>query len=42
MLRCHLTTWTEVGESGIFSSGQKTWMTDGIDWPLLDVREVRT
>jgi type VI secretion system protein ImpE len=42
MLRARLTTWTEVGESGIFSSGQKTWMTDGIDWPLLDVREVRT
>ncbi len=42
MLRSRLTAWTEVGESGIFSSGQKTWMTDGIDRPLLDVREVRT
>lgn len=42
MLRSRLTAWTEVGETGIFSTGQKTWMSDGIDWPLLDVREVRT
>lgn len=37
-----LTRWREVGETGVFAQGQKTWMSDGIDWPLLDVREVRT
>lgn len=42
MLRSRLTAWSEVGESGIFSTGQKTWMSTDIDWPLLDVREVRT
>lgn len=37
-----LSVWEEVGETGVFVQGQKTWMSEGIDWPLLDVREIRT
>lgn len=42
LMQARLTLWQEAGSSGIFVQGQKTWMSDGIDWPLLDVREVRT
>jgi type VI secretion system protein ImpE len=41
LLMSRLTRWREVGETGVFAQGQKTWMSDGIDWPLLDVRELR-
>jgi protein involved in temperature-dependent protein secretion len=41
-MQSHLTVWQEVGDTGVFSQGQKTWMSDGTDWPLLDIREVRT
>ena len=37
----HLTVWQDVGETGVFAQGQKTWMSDGVDWPLLDIREVQ-
>ncbi|WP_018607276.1 type VI secretion system accessory protein TagJ [Uliginosibacterium gangwonense] len=37
-LLSRLTSWRDVGETGVFALGQKTWMTDGIDWPLLDIR----
>lgn len=36
-----LTEWVDVGETGVFSQGQKTWMTNACDIPLLDVRELR-
>lgn len=36
----HLTVWQDVGETGVFAQGQKTWMSEGIDWPLLDIRQV--
>lgn len=42
LLLGHLTLWQDVGETGVFTQGQKTWMSEGIDWPLLDIREVRT
>lgn len=42
LMQAHLTLWQEVGSSGIFVQGQKTWMSEGIDWSVLDVREVRT
>ena len=42
LLMSRLTRWRDVGETGVFAQGQKTWMSDGIDWPLLDVRELRT
>ncbi|WP_211460492.1 type VI secretion system accessory protein TagJ [Collimonas silvisoli] len=35
------TMWSEVGRSGVFGLGQKTWMTDGGDIALLDMRELR-
>lgn len=34
------TLWRDVGSTGVFATGQKTWMTDAGDWPLLDLREV--
>lgn len=33
------TRWTDVGETGVFGSGQKIWVADQADWPLLDIRE---
>ncbi|MDB5849620.1 MAG: hypothetical protein JWP29_3372 [Rhodoferax sp.] len=35
------TIWREVGSTGVFAYGQKTWMTDHGDLPLLDVRELQ-
>jgi len=40
LMQSRLTVWTEAGSSGVFTHGQKTWMSEGIDWPLLDVRQV--
>lgn len=37
-----LTVWEDVGETGVFAHGQKTWMSAGFDWPLLDIREINT
>ena len=34
------TVWREVGSTGVFAYGQKTWMSDQGDWPLLEVREI--
>ena len=34
------TLWRDVGATGVFATGQKTWMTDAGDWPLLDLRDV--
>jgi len=34
------TVWREVGGAGVFAYGQKTWMSDQGDWPLLEVREL--
>lgn len=42
LLMSRLTRWRDVGETGVLAQGQKTWMSDGIDWPMLDVRELRT
>lgn len=36
-----LTQWQEVGDTGVFAMGQKTWMTDGVDMPLLGLRCLR-
>lgn len=36
-----LTQWQEVGETGVFAVGQKTWMTEGGDMPLLGLRSLR-
>lgn len=36
-----LTQWQEVGDTGIFAVGQKTWMTDAGDIPLLGLRSLR-
>lgn len=33
------TCWTEVGETGVFATGQKIWTTDRSDWPLLNIRD---
>lgn len=41
LLLSRLTTWTDVGETGVFASGQKTWMTEGTDWSMLDIRTLR-
>lgn len=41
LLQARLTVWHEQGQTGVFSTGQKTWMSDGIDWPVLDVRELQ-
>lgn len=41
LLLSHLTRWQDVGQTGVFAQGQKTWMSEGIDWPMLDVRELR-
>ena len=35
------TLWRDVGTTGVFATGQKTWMTDAGDWSLLDLRELR-
>lgn len=32
------TVWQDVGTTGVFAQGQKTWMTDTGDWALLDIR----
>lgn len=42
LLMGHLTVWQEAGETGVFALGQRTWMSDGVDWSLLDIREVST
>jgi type VI secretion system protein ImpE len=42
LLLARITRWHDVGDTGVFAQGQKTWMTEGIDWPLLDIREIRT
>lgn len=34
------TVWQEEGKTGIIALGQKTWMTDGGDLGLLDLREI--
>jgi len=34
------TLWRDVGSTGVFATGQKTWMTDTGDWSLLDVRHL--
>lgn len=36
-----LTQWREVGDTGVFAVGQKTWMTDRGDVPLLGLRSLR-
>ena len=36
-----LTVWQDVGETGVFAQGQKTWMSEGIEWPVLDIREIK-
>jgi type VI secretion system protein ImpE len=36
-----LTQWEAVGDTGVFAVGQKTWMTDGGDMPLLGLRSLR-
>lgn len=33
------TTWTDVGETGVFATGQKTWSSDQGDWSFLELRE---
>lgn len=33
------TRWSEVGDTGVFATGQKIWTTDRGDWPVLEVRE---
>lgn len=38
-LLSHQTSWTDVGETGVFGSGQKIWITSQRDWPLLEVRD---
>lgn len=35
------TIWRDVGETGVFASGQKTLMSDVGDWPLLDLRTLK-
>jgi len=34
------TLWRDVGSTGVFATGQKTWMTDAGDWSLLDLRHL--
>jgi type VI secretion system protein ImpE len=41
LLLARLTEWQEVGDTGIFAVGQKTWMTDAGDMPLLGLRSLR-
>ncbi|BDT67994.1 hypothetical protein os1_21750 [Comamonadaceae bacterium OS-1] len=40
LVLAHLTHWQDVGETGVFALGQKTLMGDGVDFPLLDLREL--
>ena len=40
LLQARLTVWHEQGQTGVMCVGQKTWMSDGMDWPVLDVRHV--
>lgn len=40
LLQARLTVWEEYGRTGVFCLGQKIWMSDGIDWPVLDLREL--
>jgi type VI secretion system protein ImpE len=35
------TTWTNVGETGVIATGQKTWMTERGDFGLLEIDECR-
>ena len=41
LLLSRLTRWQNVGDSGVFACGQKTLMSEGVDFPLLDLRELR-
>jgi len=34
------TLWRDVGRTGVFATGQKTWMTEAGDWSLLDLRHL--
>lgn len=38
LLLARETVWRDTGRAGVFGQGQKTWMTDAGDWPLLDLR----
>lgn len=33
------TSWRDVGDTGVFAHGQKTWMHAEGDWPLLELRQ---
>lgn len=41
LLLSRMTRWRDVGETGVFASGQKTLMSDCGDFGILDVREIR-
>jgi len=40
LMLSRLTRWQDVGETGVFALGQKTLMSDGVDYPFLDLREI--
>lgn len=40
LMLARMTHWQDVGETGVFALGQKTLMSDGVDYPLLDLREI--
>lgn len=40
LLMSRRTQWRDVGETGVFATGQKTWMSDAGDAPLLQLRRL--
>ena len=40
LLLSHLTRWQDIGQTGVFATGQKTLMSDQGDLPLLDIRQL--
>jgi type VI secretion system protein ImpE len=40
LILARMTRWQDVGDTGVFALGQKTLMSDGVDYPLLDLREI--
>ena len=41
LLLSRMTRWRDVGETGVFATGQKTLMSDCGDFGILDVREIQ-
>jgi len=40
LLLSRMTRWRDVGQTGVFATGQKTFMSDAGDFGVLDIREI--